>query len=90
MRTLLACLAVVLLVGCQGPASSTADLPPACQQAADAGMCRAAIQRYYFDASSAECRQFIWGGCGGSVPFETRQDCVQQCLPADNPNKETP
>ncbi len=42
-------------------------------------MCKAAFQRYYYDANSDSCRTFIWGGCKGSVPFESMEDCVSTC-----------
>lgn len=63
------------LAGCQ-----SASLPEPCYQKPDSGMCRAAFERFYFDADSAQCRPFIWGGCDGSVPFETLEDCQQSCM----------
>lgn len=61
------------------PQESAGGQAPACLMQPDAGMCRAAFTRYYFDEASGSCRSFIWGGCGGSVPFETMQDCQQAC-----------
>ncbi|MEO5730297.1 MAG: BPTI/Kunitz-type proteinase inhibitor domain-containing protein, partial [Byssovorax sp.] len=29
--------------------------------------------------STQRCRDFIWGGCGGTVPFETRRECRSVC-----------
>ena len=30
-----------------------------------------------------KCKEFTWGGCGGSVPFETKADCLKaKCDPA--------
>lgn len=66
---------------------SASKRAPACALAPDAGMCRAAFTRYYFDETSGSCRTFIWGGCGGTVPFETMQDCQQAC---DAPASDTP
>lgn len=71
-------LALGLLAGCQN-SDSDAALPDACSQPPESGMCKAAFQRYYYDADSDSCRTFIWGGCKGSVPFETMQDCVSTC-----------
>lgn len=48
---------------------SLCDLEP------DQGFCEAAIPRYYFDSEDGECKEFLWGGCGGVVPFETMEDC---------------
>ncbi len=72
-----------LLAGCQNT-SSPAALPDACSQPPESGMCKAAFTRYYYDANSNRCQSFIWGGCKGSVPFETREDCVSSCNAADS------
>ena len=47
----------------------------ACCEEPDPGNCFAAIPRYYFDQDAGECREFIWGGCEGTVPFESLQEC---------------
>ncbi|MBA4146415.1 MAG: proteinase inhibitor I4 serpin, partial [Cytophaga sp.] len=26
-----------------------------------------------------KCKEFIWGGCGGVVPFETLEECKGGC-----------
>lgn len=46
-----------------------------CGLAPDAGDCEAAIPRYYYDQEKQACKEFIWGGCGGVVPFETLEEC---------------
>ena len=71
----------LLLAGC----TSAPALPPACQLKPESGQCRAAHQRYWFDADNGQCRAFIWGGCGGVVPFDTLEDCQQTCLPGPAP-----
>ena len=44
------------------------------------GPCRAAIGRYYYDASSGECTHFYYGGCNGNDNnFHTRKDCEAVC-----------
>ncbi|MEM1258559.1 MAG: BPTI/Kunitz domain-containing protein [Bacteroidota bacterium] len=48
---------------------SPCDLEP------DVGPCDAAFPRYYFDKETQECKEFIWGGCDGTVPFETMEAC---------------
>lgn len=50
-----------------------------CTLAPDAGDCEAAIPKYYYDQSEQECKEFLWGGCGGVVPFETLEEC-EECL----------
>lgn len=54
-------------------------LPDACYQPPESGQCRAAIERYYFDAGLNRCKAFIWGGCGGQVPFDTLEACTSTC-----------
>jgi len=58
------------------PANKT---PNSCELKPKAGMCRAAFPRFYYDHKSKECKQFIWGGCGGVVPFKTLESCQQKC-----------
>lgn len=50
-----------------------------CNLEPDAGICKAAIPKYYYDKKDKKCKQFTWGGCGGVVPFETMEECEKQC-----------
>ncbi|UJH66333.1 BPTI/Kunitz domain-containing protein [Allomuricauda sp. SCSIO 65647] len=45
----------------------------------EVGDCDAAIPKYYFDKEEQECKEFIWGGCGGVVPFDSMEECLD-CL----------
>ncbi len=47
----------------------------ACDLEPDSGPCFAAFRRYYFDKDEQRCKEFVWGGCGGTVPFETMEAC---------------
>lgn len=49
-------------------AQNPCNLPP------NPGPCMAAIPAYYFDQTTQQCSQFIWGGCG-IVPFMTMEAC---------------
>lgn len=51
----------------------------ACWTSPDAGPCMASIIKYYYDPVAKECKTFVWGGCGGRVPFDTLEEC-QVCL----------
>ena len=42
-------------------------------------MCKAMFIKYYFNTSSNKCEEFIWGGCGGNVPFKSLKECKQTC-----------
>lgn len=50
-----------------------------CMLTPDAGPCYAAISKYYFDQTTQKCTSFIWGGCGGVVPFDNYNDCYVAC-----------
>ena len=56
--------------------------PPvdACTLPPESGECDAAFPRWYFDAATGECAEFLWGGCGGNANnFETREACQATC-----------
>lgn len=57
----------------EGIDSSNCNLEP------ESGFCKAAIEKYYFDAEYNLCKSFTWGGCGGVVPFDTLDDCHVMC-----------
>lgn len=43
------------------------------------GPCKAYIARYYFDQAEGVCKEFIWGGCEGVVPFNALGECQGVC-----------
>ena len=51
----------------------------ACYYIPHIGPCDAAFLRYYYDHEENECLEFIWGGCGGLVPFVSLEDCESSC-----------
>ncbi|KAL7848789.1 hypothetical protein SRHO_G00204120 [Serrasalmus rhombeus] len=53
------------------------DYHEACTPPADAGLCRAAFQMFYFEPSSQSCKSFTYGGCGGN---KNRYDSVEECM----------
>ena len=54
-----------------------------CYLIPDPGLCLAAFPRYYYDQNEKKCMIFIWGGCGGVVPFETMEECKNGCVGKD-------
>ncbi len=48
-----------------------------CDLVPDPGLCQAYITKYYFDKTDGKCKEFIWGGCNGVVPFDTVEECKQ-------------
>ena len=50
-----------------------------CEVDPDPGLCKAYFPKYYFDKETQACQEFIYGGCGGVVPFDTMEQCSQEC-----------
>jgi len=87
IRPAMAMVSIGLLVSCS-PAGTAPErianekpalVAPACLSKPDAGKCRAAIRRFYFDEKSGQCQMFFWGGCEGRVPFKTLAQCQNSC-----------
>lgn len=53
--------------------------PLRCELKPQTGHCKAAFTKYYFNNHTQRCEQFIWGGCGGTVPFENLTSCQRSC-----------
>jgi len=67
---------------CNRKSNSVTDVPKLHQNCAmkhKAGPCRMAIKRYYYDEKEKKCKEFIYGGCEGAVPFETLEACKKGC-----------
>lgn len=69
--------------------SVTEALPKKCSLKPETGPCKALFKKYYYDAGSKTCKSFIWGGCGGVVPFDTLEDCNKACLADDDGQKKS-
>ena len=68
-------------------------LPERCRLYPESGPCKAIFKKYYFDAATKRCREFIYGGCEGVVPFDTKEECDKACAgPIINipPNTDNP
>lgn len=50
-----------------------------CQLTPDAGDCEAAIKKYYYDPEDRKCKEFVWGGCEGTVPYDELIPCQKAC-----------
>jgi hypothetical protein len=48
-----------------------------CELESDPGYCKAYFPKYYYDKDEKKCKEFIWGGCGGIVPFDSLEECKQ-------------
>jgi len=61
----------LLMVNCN---SDTVNINK-CKLVPDRGTCDAIIIKYYYDQNEKKCKEFNWGGCGGTVPFDTMELC---------------
>lgn len=64
-------ISLISLIG----ACNNKDQCEECTLEPDPGRCKAMFPKFYFDQDDKECKQFIWGGCEGVVPFDTMEDC---------------
>jgi hypothetical protein len=58
------------------------DEDPQCLKKPDPGPCKGLFESYYFEPKTRSCTTFFWGGCAGTVPFKTLQECEKICRPA--------
>jgi len=58
--------------------------PEFCYLNAERGLCKGRFPRYFYDRRSGieDCKEFIWGGCGGNDnKFLTKEQCLEVCNP---------
>ncbi|XP_070620419.1 putative Kunitz-type serine protease inhibitor isoform X2 [Erythrolamprus reginae] len=62
-------------------ALAAAESPPGrCFLPKTVGPCRASFPRWWYNATSQTCQEFIFGGCkGGANNFVSKQDCFRMC-----------
>tara|TARA_B100000767_G_scaffold227555_1_gene217566 strand:- start:529 stop:2232 length:1704 start_codon:yes stop_codon:yes gene_type:complete len=58
----------------EGMPDCSSNIDP-CTLIPDPSMCEAAMQKYYFNQETQQCEDFMWGGFGGVVPFESLAEC---------------
>jgi hypothetical protein len=79
------CRSVAGTDGGSGTGGSGGGLPIArnpefCALPQDVGACNAAFPRYWYNANTGVCEQFIYGGCQGNENnFETLSECYAAC-----------
>lgn len=71
----------LLASGCATEAVKEGAFADPCSMKPEVGHCKAAIPRFFYDETAQVCRQFIWSGCQGRVPFETLEACEAACAP---------
>ncbi len=85
--TLISAVLVSLLTMIQTEAGAAPDqtgalsgAPSACALPPETGPCLAVILRWYHDPDTGECKQFIYGGCGGNANnYVTHEACERAC-----------
>ena len=56
------------------------DLDEVCSQEPDPGPCDGAFPRFFHNATSGRCEEFVYGGCeGNDNRFNTQEECEQTC-----------
>ena len=55
------------------------NLPDQCYLAPDSGNCEGAFPSFYYNLENNSCEQTAWGGCGGIIPFQTLDECINTC-----------
>lgn len=55
-------------------------IDPRCDMIPDKGPCKAMFFNYFYDKKTKSCKEFIYGGCDGVVPFETKEECEKNCV----------
>jgi ankyrin repeat protein len=55
------------------------DLTARCRMKPDPGPCMAIFHAGYYEELTKTCMPFTYGGCGGTVPFETQDACKSVC-----------
>nr|XP_042897680.1 papilin [Parasteatoda tepidariorum] len=57
----------------------TADVN-SCLMEHDTGPCRGYFPKFYYDAKTGQCTEFIYGGCDGNENrFDTKEECLKKC-----------
>jgi hypothetical protein len=71
------------LGGCGGGGTvvdTSQELPAGCLVKPIRGKCGGHQKKYYYDYRDNRCKTFTYSGCGGRVPFESKEDCVSYCV----------
>lgn len=71
--------AVLLNTALKESSGKEVDLTARCKMKPDHGPCMALFHAGYYDELVRTCRTFTYGGCNGTVPFETVEACRKVC-----------
>ncbi len=59
--------------------SNKIKLPEKCYEKGNTGNCRAYFIKYEYNQEKNKCQKFVYGGCGGNIPFNTLNECKRSC-----------
>uniref|UniRef100_A0A098LWQ8 Kunitz 2 n=1 Tax=Python regius TaxID=51751 RepID=A0A098LWQ8_PYTRG len=72
---------LALLVTLAAALVAAESLPDRCHSPKVVGPCRASFHRWWYNATSQMCQEFIFGGCKANANnFFSKQDCLQMCV----------
>ena len=78
MKTFFRLIVLTVLMTASSCTKQNEECQTKCNQTPDSGPFLAAFRKYYYDKTEKKCKEFIWGGCNGVVPFQTLEEC-QNC-----------
>merc|ERR1712241_1554282 len=62
------------------PSPKSRGISEVCELPLKTGDCFAAMPSVYFDSSDGQCKDFIYGGCGGNANnFRNKEECEELC-----------
>lgn len=67
------------ILGCSAGMVYGGELPEKCRLVPVNGMCKAMMDRYFFDQKTGRCTEYFYDGCGPVVPFDTLEACRALC-----------
>ena len=79
MISKIALIAIALLFSACATTTNTQSINKQCLEIPNSGKCRAYFKKFYYDSKEGKCKSFIWGGCGGNIPFHTLKECKSSC-----------
>ena len=71
-------LPLLMFTACSS-SSNNIELSKKCYEKGIKGKCRANFIKYEYNQEKSKCQKFIYGGCGGNVPFHTLDKCKKTC-----------
>ncbi|CAF1633233.1 unnamed protein product [Adineta ricciae] len=74
-------LATFILISCSVIILINSDRPAECELPSKTGPCRAMFPSFYFNSTTEQCHEFVYGGCDGNGNrFETKDECLRHCV----------